>query len=257
MKTEFIEYLENLSYYDQHNHSRILQASKSIVAEALAGNFDKLSRLFFDFPFYYDSTVDGESKIICVVQQSKRERWIQKYENLIAQGDFELTYDNGHPHVTANTETADKAAMFNADILITACVDLLDGQGNLKSEVIDFFGLDELLASYQNNPTAMKQIIYHIVYSYWMEIVNVNLGMIAVKNDCNVIQLDCLNGFSKALLFSHKAFTPFFDEKIEEYKLKFAEINFAAYLRDLPLDRISGKMNIEINSVDDSEDINN
>jgi hypothetical protein len=256
MKTEFMEYLENLRSYDQQQHSRILHDSKSAVTAALAGNFEKLSRLFFDFPFYYDIAVDGESKVLCVVQQSKRERWIQKYDNLIAQGDFELTYDNGHPHVTANTETAGKVTMFNTDILITACVDLLDPHCNLKSEVIDFFHLHDLIETYQNNPTAMKQIIYHIVYSYWMEIVNVNLGMIAVKSDCNVIQLECLNGFSKALLFSHKEFTPFFEAKIAEYKSKFAEIDFVAYLRDLPVDRISGRMNIEINSIDDSEDIN-
>jgi hypothetical protein len=256
MKTEFMEYLENLKYYDQQNHSSILQESRNAVAEAFAGDLEKLSRLFFDFPFYYDIPVEGESNVLCVVPQSKRERWIQRYANLIAQGDFELTYDNGHPHVTANSETANKVAMFNTDILVTACVDLLDHQGHLKPEVQDFFGLQEVLALHRDNPATVKKIISNIVYSYWLEIVNVNLGIIAVKNDCNVIQLECLNGFSKALLFHNKGFTAFFAASLAEYEEKFSETHFAAYLRDLPVDRISGVVNIAISSVDDSEDIN-
>lgn len=257
MKTEFIEYLENLKYYDQTHHSRLLQASKLVVAEALQGNLEKLGCLFFDFPFYYDVTVDHENKIICVVPQSKKERWIQKYANLIAQGDFELTYDNGHPHITAGLATADKVSMLNADILITACVDLLDETSNIKTEVIEFFGLQELLAKHQHDPIAMKKIICYIVYSYWMEIVTVNLGMIAIRSDCNVVQLECLTGFSKKLLFDKKVFTPFFMASLAEYEEKYSTLDFSVYLRDLPADRISGVLSISTNRIDDSEDINN
>ena len=256
MKTEFMEYLAHLKHYAEHNHSRILQDSKSAVAAAMAGELHKLNRLFFDFPFYYDSQVDAETTVLCVVPQSKRERWIQKYENLIAQGDFELTYDNGHPHVTASPETASKVAMFATDILITACVDLLDQQGYLKPEVAAFFGLEELLATYREQPVEMNLIIQHILYSYWMEIVNVNLGMIAVNNDCNVIQLECLNGFSKALLVQQKTYTAFFIACLTEYEEKFSEINFAEYLRHLPVERISGMVKIAVNLHDDIEDIN-
>ena len=257
MKTEFMEYLENLKYYDQQNHSSILQTSKNSVADAFNGDLEKLSRLFFDFPFYYDVSVDGEPHVFCVVPQSKRERWIQKYANLIAQGDFELTYDNGHPHVTASSDTAHKVAMFNTDILVTACVDLLDHHGHLKPEVQDFFGLHEVLALHRDDPLAVKHIINFIIYSYWLEIVNVNLGMIAVKNDCNVVQLECLNAFSKALVFHNKEFTTFFAASLAEYEEKFSDTQFAEYLRDLPVDRISGTVNITISSIDDSEDMNN
>ncbi len=257
MKTEFIEYLDNLKYYDKAHHSRLLHASKIAVAEASQGCLEKLNDLFFDFPFYYDIPVDHESKIICVVPQSKKERWIQKYANLIAQGDFELTYDNGHPHITAGVATADKVSMLNADILITACVDLLDETSNLKKEVSEFFGLQTLLAKYQHDASAMKKIICHIVYSYWMEIVTVNLGMIAIKSDCNVVQLECLTGFSKRLLLDKKEFTPFFMVSIAEYEEKYSTLDFSVYLRDLPADRISGVMHISTNRIDDSEDINN
>jgi hypothetical protein len=255
MKTEFIEYLESLKYYDQAHHSRLLLASKQAVMEALKGNVEKLRCLFFDFPFYYDVPMDHERKVICVVQQSKKERWIQKYANLISQGDFELTYDNARPHVTASFETSEKVSMLNADILITACVDLLDEKSQLKVEVIEFFGLQELLAHHQNDAVMMKKIICHIIYSYWMEIVTVNLGMIAIRSDCNVVQLECLTNFSKRLLLEQKEFTPFFMSALTEYEEKFSTVDFAAFLRDLPVDRISGIMSIASNRIGDSEDM--
>jgi hypothetical protein len=255
MKTELMEYLDHLTYYIQEKHSTILQASLAAVNAAKAGDLGKLNRLFFDFPFFYDVTLQGECRSFCVVSPAKRERWIQKYESLIAQGDFELTYHNGQPRITASPETATKVAMFLMDILITACVDLLDQKGAIKPEIAAFFGLQGLLAQHQAEPLVLERIVQQMIYSYWLEIVNVNLGMIAVNKDCNVVQLECLNGFSKALLWSNKAFTPFFAASLAEYQAKYSQIDFAAYLKDLPVDRISGVVTIEMHSVDDSEDI--
>jgi hypothetical protein len=131
---------------------------------------------------------------------------------------------------------------------------LLENKNQLRPEVIQFFGLQKLIAQHESHPVGIKKIIYHMVYSYWLEIVTVNLGLTAIRQDCDIRQLEALNGYSKALLREEKRFAPFFMECIKMYNDHFTQDEALALLRDLPADRVTGKLSISVQAMGQVED---
>jgi hypothetical protein len=204
MKPEFLDYLDHLKAYDKQQHSRLVEASKNSVRLAYAsGDLVLIKRLFADYPLYFET----QNKTYCAIPLDICDRWVDQYVHLIAEGDFQFKADKIMPEVTASQRTAKKVMQFNAEILKQAVTDLLDPTMTvIKPEIISFFGL---------NPARMRMLIHYLVYSYWLEVVTVNLGLIVAKYDCDILQLECLHGFSKTLLFSNKKFTPFFIECVD------------------------------------------
>ena len=254
MKTEFLNYLEHLPYYAEQFNPGIFQESKNVLAEAEQGKLRKLTRIFLDFPLDYSVVINEEDVYFCAVLPSKRDRWLQKYMSLLTDGHFEVVKTGLHKVITANAATEENVKKLNLDILINACVDLLDADSKLKPEVIEFLGLQSLLEQHENHVPGQQKIIYGVIYSYWLEIVIVNLGLRAVKMDCNIQQLEWLNGYSKELLRQDKVFTPFFVDSVKAYKDKFSQQEYSDCLRDLPADRATGKVSISVHNNQNVED---
>jgi hypothetical protein len=254
MKTEFLTYLENLTYYANQHNAGIFQESRNAVLEAEQGKLRKLIRIFLDFPLDYTVYVNGERASFCAVLPAKRDRWLHKYMGLLQEGNFELVDTGVRKVVSADATTQDNVKKLNLDILINACVDVLDADSKLKPEVIEFLGLQSLLTQHADHPAGLRKIIYCVIYSYWLEIVIVNLGLIAIGQDCNIQQLEWLNGYSKELLRQDKVFTPFFVDSVKAYKEKFSQLEYSICLRDLPADRAAGKVTISVHDSDNVED---
>jgi hypothetical protein len=256
METEFLTYLQHLKFYTSRHHAKLLQDSRSVVLQAEQGRLRKLTGIFLDFPFEYSLELSTGREIICAVSITKRDRWRRYYHALLQQGNFDFAIT---PHMSNHLMTADAATKaniqkLNLDIIITACVALLDGKNQLKPAIIDFFGLQNLLTQHALNPSRIKKIICSIVYSYWLEIVTVNLGLYAIQQDCDIRQLEALNGFSKQMLRNDKLFSPFFIECMNTYAINFIQADMKACLQFLPADRITGKLNFSTQRADELED---
>jgi hypothetical protein len=254
METEFLAYLQNLNYYAEQHNTDMLLPCRLAVAEAEQGRLRKLSGIFLDFPLIYFSNQTDTSKPICAVSMNKYERWVRHYAGLLLQGNFELVTHMANPLITVDGTTQEAVKKFNLDIIVNACVALLENKNQLRPEVIQFFGLQKLIAQHESHPVGIKKIIYHMVYSYWLEIVTVNLGLTAIRQDCDIRQLEALNGYSKALLREEKRFAPFFMECIKMYNDHFTQDEALALLRDLPADRVTGKLSISVQAMGQVED---
>jgi hypothetical protein len=118
------------------------------------------------------------------------------------------------------------------DILVTGCVDLLDNEGHLKKEIIQFFHLEKLFDPNRFSAEEMEKATEEILFSYYNHIVLVNLDMIEINQDCNVEQLDCLHGFSTALFLDRDHFTDFFKETVSNYRNLLLKSDFVTYLKN-------------------------
>ncbi|MES2217951.1 MAG: hypothetical protein V4501_06035 [Pseudomonadota bacterium] len=254
METEFLVYLENLKYYaEQHNKTLFLE-SRNTVAEAEQGKLRKLIAIFRDFPLEYSIVKPEARGTFCAVLTSKYQRWMRNYTALLKEGNFEISTHEASKIITVNAATQSNIQKFHMDIIINACVTLLDSKNQLKPAIINFFGLHNLLAQHESHPAGVKKIIYCMIYSFWLEIVTVNLGLNAIRQDCDIRQLEALNGYSKEMLRHEKLFTPFFIDSVKNYNENFSQTELAACLQHLPADRVTGKLSISVQHADHVED---
>jgi hypothetical protein len=256
MENEFLLYLDHLKNYPGMHHANLLLDSKAVVAQAEQGKLRKLTGIFLDFPLEYTIDTEQGHKTFCAVPANKRDRWRRYYQALLDQGNFDFAIT---PHMSNHIITADATTQANIqkltlDIIISACVTLLESKTQLKPAIINFFGLQNLLAQHEAHPAGIKKIIYSIVYSYWLEIVTVNLGLYAIQQDCDIRQLEALNGFAKQMLHQDKLFSPFFVECINTYAENFTQPELAACLQFLPADRVVGKLNFLPQRANELED---
>jgi hypothetical protein len=256
METVFLTYLQNLKFYTGLHHANLPQDSRTVVLQAEQGRLRKLTGIFFDFPFEYSLEQAAGRMTFCAVSTAKRDRWRRYYNALLQQGNFDLaiTQQLSTQLITANATTQANIQKLNLDIIVNACVTLLDGKNQLKPAIINFFGLQSLLAQHELHPAAVRKIIYSIIYSYWLEIVTVNLGLYAIQQDCDIRQLEALNGFSKQMLHKDKLFSPFFIECMNLYAVNFTQADMQACLQFLPADRVTGKLNFSRQRADELED---
>ena len=246
METEFSLYLDNLKYFAQQKNLTILLESKTTVAEAEAGKLRKLTRLFLDFPFEYSVVQAGVRQSFCAVLPVKLVRWQQKFNELVQSGKFEVVTLRADTIITADATTQKNIQKLCLDILINACADLLTDDNQLKPFIVDFFGLSRLLAQHEQHPAGLKKIIYCMIYSYWLEIVMVNLGMQAIQQDCNISQLEALNGYAKEMLRHKNQFSPFFVACMQTFYQDYQNPSLRDCLQYLPADRISGKVGLSV-----------
>jgi hypothetical protein len=246
METEFSLYLDNLRFYAHQKNLNILLESKAALAQAQAGKLRKLTRLFLDFPLQYSVAHAGVKKSFCAVLPIKLERWQQKFNELVQSGKFEVATLEANTIITADEATQNRIQKLSLDILINACADLVAGENQLKPLIVNFFGLSELLMQHQHHAVGLKKILYGVIYSYWLEIVMVNLGMQAIQQDCNIRQLEALNGYAKQMLRQDQQFSPFFVASIQTFYDDYRQSDLLECLRYLPADRISGKVSISV-----------
>lgn len=238
MKPRFIEYLEYLKPYVKKNQLATLRDSQKCVLDAENGDISRLAKLFNDFPLNYVEPFEGRNKIFSAVCLPVIARWIRSYEKLITQGIFEITTKGKKVIYSASYTTEESVKRFIEDILIKARVDILDDNGMLKKEVVQFFGLNKLLDKHADEPLKIKEITSQLIYSYWMQLVLVNIGLVAIMNDCDVEQLERVNGFSNTLLCINKEFTYFFNDILYASHNITLNNDLEDYLSDFPIKEI-------------------
>jgi hypothetical protein len=218
MKTEFIKYLSCFGAYV--HGAALLQASKLRVQQARAGETNSLLQLFRDYPLEYLN----EKNLVLALPGTQKNRWQEIFFTLLE-----------HDLAPATNQIKNLLA----DMLLNACVQLLDENSQLKPELMDFFGLEKLRDTVQK-----KLIIYNIIYSYWMEIININLGVLAISADCNILRLEALQKIARNMLREQNNFTPFFLWQMRQFEEVFATDACAQYLAYLPADKIIGRLEI-------------
>jgi hypothetical protein len=226
MKTEFIRYLDGLSAYT--HGAALINASKMRVRLAEMGDAESLLQLFRDYPleYHFDKT------LVFAIPLTQKNRWQKILLNLLELAAAQLSYTETHLALTVKK--------LLADMLLNACVQLLDVDSRLKPEIMALFALEKLL----NSRAQEKIIIYNIIYSYWMEIININLGVLAISADCNIQRLEALQKFLRSLLREQNNFTPFFMMQMQQFEEVFSTGHYAVYLADLPADKITGRFEI-------------
>ncbi len=243
MQSHFDKYLENIGPFVAQEAPKkpkkkkpLLKLAKArrIATEACDGPIDSISRLFNEFPLDYTINVDDEDedKTFCVISNKTHYHWLRRYATILNRGELRLITDNNNAIVTTTDAIMLETKELASSIIATACEDLLDEKGQLKSNVIAFFQFQPLLEKYQKDLKKIDDIIAYLIFSYCAQLVVANLMTNIINRqtggseDCKlygqqVIQSDRFNRFFRELLISsdeEKAlqFTSFFRNRIAD-----------------------------------------
>ena len=244
METEFAGFLEHFAFYCRQSRTSLLLDSQHAVLAAEQGRMLALTRLFFDFPWCYTITQQSAAKTFSALGAAKKERWLRRFMAVLTQGKFTPDGQDASFFQVVDEATRQLISNLCLDILINACADLLSAPRQLRPEVISLFGLTNLLRQHESNPESLHHIICSVVYSYWLEIVFVNLGLHAIQQDCNIAHLEACNRYAKELLFVANTCTPFLSATVSTYFTVYVNSGLAACLQDLPADRIFGSLHV-------------
>gem|GEM_PF-3867998 len=241
MKTRFVEYLKNLAVYSHQKNKILLDAMHGCVTTAETSHPVALGRVFNDFPLRYEV----EKQWVYVVDLNILKDWIERFENIIQEKQFEFNLEK-EPHVTAPPEITDQIKKILVDIINQGCIDLLNKNGDFKQEIIDFFGMKNLVNKHKKNIILRHEAIYAMLFSYCTQLINANFTDIFCNHKkLDVDQVDMLNTKFREFCIDNKKkslYSNFFINKILHfiygkniYSLEnFAEVVAVSSFQSLP-----------------------
>jgi hypothetical protein len=248
----FAEYLNHIKDYVQQQavagnklQADIYKGTEECIKYMIDNNhYSKVGRVFNFYPLSYQVKLNNQDQQFAVLSPEEEKRINNLFMESLSMGSLSRKVDG--QGVIADEKTQQAICEYIANMLDTACLQLLNDKGEVYPHIIEFLGLQELLADKQKNVDVQK-VIYQIIISHVSQILHSNFMQDFVKSlalaenglpDFDKIERQSMvNVFVEQYLASVKNVNNY----IIKHMSKFSPLSeiFANYLKNMPIDDIT------------------